>query len=346
MSFTRRWTAAAALALSALLTATACGSTSAAPGAQPDAERSITVYNAQHEELTQAWADAFTAESGIEVVLRNGDDSELGNQIVQEGAASPADVFLTENSPAITLVDNAKLLAPVDQATLDQVPAAYRPSSGRWTGIAARSTVFAYNPSKLTEDQLPASLMDLADASWKGRWAASPSGADFQAIVSAVLALKGRDATAAWLRAMKENSVAYKGNSTVMKAVNAGEIPAGVIYHYYWFGDQAGTKENSENVKLHYFKNADPGAFVSVSGGGVLASSQKSADAQAFVTFITGKAGQDVLRTGSSFEYPVASEVEANPALVPLSKLDAPEVDPSQLNSTEVTDLMTEAGLL
>jgi iron(III) transport system substrate-binding protein len=343
---TRRWTAAAAVTLSVLLTATACGSTAAEPGTAASAERSITVYNAQHEELTQAWADAFTAKSGIKVVLRNGDDSELGNQIVQEGGASPADVFLTENSPAISLVDNAKLLAPVDQATLAQVPSAYRPSSGNWTGIAARSTVFAYNPSKLPEAQLPKSLLDLADPSWKGRWAASPSGADFQAIVSALLALKGRDATAAWLTAMKQNSVAYKGNSTVMKAVNAGEIPAGVIYHYYWFGDQADTKENSRNTKLHYFKNSDPGAFVSVSGGGVLASSKKAADAQAFVMFITGKAGQDVLRTGTSFEYPVASDVKANPALVPLSELDAPTVDPAQLNSTEVTDLMTEAGLL
>jgi iron(III) transport system substrate-binding protein len=343
---TRRWTAAAAVTLSALLTATACGSTTAEPGAASGSERSITVYNAQHEELTQAWADAFTAESGIKVVLRNGDDSELGNQIVQEGAASPADVFLTENSPAITLVDNAKLLAPVDQATLTQVPMAYRPSSGNWTGIAARSTVLVYNPSKLPADQLPKSLVDLADPRWKGRWAASPSGADFQAIVSALLALKGKDATAAWLAAMKENSVAYKGNSTVMKAVNAGEIPAGVIYHYYWYGDQADTKENSKNTKLYYFKNSDPGAFVSVSGGGVLASSKKAADAQAFVKFVTGKAGQDILRTGTSFEYPVASDVKANPALEPLSELDAPTVDPSQLNSTEVTDLMTGAGLL
>jgi iron(III) transport system substrate-binding protein len=57
--------------------------------------------------------------------------------------------------------------------------------------------------------------MDLAKPEWKGRWAASPSGADFQAIVSAMLALKGEKATLEWLKAMK--AVAYKGNSTVMK---------------------------------------------------------------------------------------------------------------------------------
>ncbi|TIP52276.1 MAG: iron ABC transporter substrate-binding protein, partial [Mesorhizobium sp.] len=88
--------------------------------------------------------------------------------------------------------------------------------------------------------------LELADPSWKGRWAASPSGADFQAIVSALLQLRGEAATADWLKAMKENFTAYKGNSTVMKAVNAGEVDGGVIYHYYYYGDQAKTGENSK----------------------------------------------------------------------------------------------------
>ncbi len=306
----------------------------------------ITVYNAQHEALTQAWVDAFTKQTGVQVVLRNGDDSELGNQLVQEGAASPADVFLTENSPAMALVEGAGLFAPVEKATLDHVPAAYRPSTGTWTGIAARSTVFAYNPTLLPADQLPKSLLDLQDPSWKGRWAASPSGADFQAIVSAMLSLKGKAATEAWLAGMKTNSTAYQGNTTVMKAVNAGEIPAGVIYHYYWFGDQAKTGENSKNVALHYFKNEDPGAFVSVSGGGVLKASKNPAAAQALLRFITGVDGQTILKTGTSFEYAIASGVAANPALVPLDQLDAPTIDPSTLDSKQVTDLMTQAGIL
>lgn len=345
----KRWVATAAITLITATIVAGCASTgtptqTASAGARPSG--SITVYNAQHEELTQAWADAFTAESGVKVTLRNGDDPELGNQLVQEASASPADVFLTENSPAMSLVDNAKLFAPVDAATLAQVPQAYRPSSGRWTGIAARSTVLAYNPSLIAENQLPASLLDLASPAWKGRWAASPSGADFQAIVSALLELKGEKATASWLASMKENVTTYKGNSTVMKAVNAGQIPAGLIYHYYWFGDHSGTGENSNNTKLYYFKKADPGAFVSTSGGGVLKTAKNPVAAQAFLKFITGKAGQDILRTGSSFEYPVASDVAANAALVPLAGLDAPVLDPSQLDSRKVTDLMTTAGLL
>ena len=338
--------AVASLALTGCSAPSPAPSTAASGAPESLAGSSITVYNAQHEELTQAWADAFTKESGVKVVLRNGSDSELGNQIIQEGAASPADVFLTENSPAMSLVDNAKLFAPVDEDTLAQVPDAYKPSTGTWTGIAARSTVLVYNPSLLPETELPTSLLDLQEPEWKGKWAASPSGADFQAIVSALLEEKGTAATETWLAGMKENFSEYKGNSTVMKAVNAGEVPAGVIYHYYWFGDQAGTGENSNNTKLHYFKNEGPGAFVSVSGGGVLKTSKNEAAAQAFLKFITAKAGQGILQTGTSFEYPVGSGVAANPALPALDTLEAPVIDPSTLNSTEVTTLMTAAGLI
>ncbi|MDQ0822832.1 iron(III) transport system substrate-binding protein [Arthrobacter sp. V4I6] len=340
-----------ALAASAALGLAACGagtSTPAATSAAADGKSSgeITVYNAQHESLTKEWVDAFTAETGVKVTLRQGSDTEMSNQIIQEGAASPADVFLTENSPAMAQLENAGLFADVDQATVDQVPAEFRPSTNKWTGIAARSTVLVYDKNKLSEAQLPKSMLDLAKPEWKGKWAASPSGADFQAIVSALLELKGEAAAEEWLTGMKENFKAYKGNSTAMKAVNAGEVDAALIYHYYYYGDQAKTGENSKNVTPYYFKNQDPGAFVSVSGGGVLNSSKNAAAAQAFLKFITGKKGQEVLQKGTSFEYAIASGVPANDKLVPLTELQAPVVDPAKLNSAKVTELMTKAGLL
>lgn len=305
----------------------------------------LVVYNAQHEDLTQAWAEEFTTETGIKIEMRNGSDNELANQLAAEGSGSPADVFLTENSPGMNIVEQAGLFAPVDPATTAQVPSQYNPTTANWVGIAARSTVFVYNTDLLPEADLPASIMDLQDPAWQGRWAASPSGADFQAIVSAILDLKGTDATSAWLTAMKTNASIYRGNSTVMKAVNAGEIPGGVIYHYYWYGDQAGTGENSIKTKLLFWGNQDPGAFLSVSGGGVLASSTKQTEAQQFLAFITSKAGQDIV-ANTVFEYPIGSDAPANPALKPLSELQPPAIDPATLNGPEVSDLMTQAGLL
>ncbi|WP_244546346.1 iron ABC transporter substrate-binding protein [Bosea sp. OK403] len=310
------------------------------------ADEGITVYNAQHESLTKAWADGFTKETGIQVTIRKGGDTELANQIVQEGAASPADVFVTENSPAMVLVEKAGLFEALPKDVLAQVPANFQPASGRWVGVAARSTVFAYDTRKLKEADLPKSLLDLADAKWKGHWAASPSGADFQAIVGALLELKGEKVTTEWLKAMKANSTAYRGNSVAMKAVNAGEVDGAVIYHYYYFGDQAKTGENSSNVRLHYFRNGDPGAFLSTSGAGVLASSKHKEQAEAFVKWMTGKRGQAVLRDGDSFEYAIATGAESNPKLEPIAQLQAPKVEPSKLDSKKVSELMTAAGLL
>jgi len=352
MNIPKKALAGIALAATAALGLTACGSNAGsapvASGSASDGSVSgeITVYNAQHDTLTKEWVDAFTKETGVKVTIRQGSDTELSNQIVQEGQASPADVFLTENSPAMAQVENAGLFADVDKETLDQVPAEFRPSTGKWTGIAARSTVLVYDKSKISDDKLPKSMLDLAKPEWKGKWAASPSGADFQAIVAALLELKGEAATEEWLKGMKENFKAYKGNSTAMKAVNAGEVDAALIYHYYYYGDQAKTGENSKNVTPYFFKNQDPGAFLSVSGGGVLKSAKNADAAQAFLKFITGKQGQEVLKNGTSFEYAIASQVDANAKLVPIKDLQAPAVDPAKLNSAKVTELMTKAGLL
>lgn len=307
----------------------------------------ILVYNAQHASLTQAWANGFTRDTGIKVTIRNGGDAQLANQVVQEASLSPADVFLTENSPAMTLVDAAGLFAPVNPETLAQVQERFRPTHGRWVGVAARTTVFAYNKNRLTPAQLPKSLLDLAGPAWKARWSASPAGGDFQAIVSALFEMKGEVATAAWLKAMKENAVPFRGNVAALKAVNSGETDGAVIYHYYYFGDQARTGENSNNTALHYFRNGDPGAFVSVSGGGVLASSKRPSPAQTFLKWITAaKGGQEVLRTGDSYEYAVGVGAESNPKLVPLADLQPPQIDPAKLNSKKVIELMMQAALL
>ena len=241
-----RWSRIAALlsALAVVVGATACSNSG-------DGDE-LLIYDAQHESLTKEWIDAFTKETGIKVTYRQGGDTEFGNQLIAEGSGSPADVFLTENSPAMAAVEKAGLFADLNADTLNQIPAQYRPATGKWTGVAARSTVFVYNKSRLQPDQLPKSMLDLEQPAWRGRWGGAPAKADFQAIVSALLQLEGEPATAQWLTGMKTNAKIYNDNIATMKAVNAGEVDGGIIYHYYWFRDQAGTKEGSGNTCLLY----------------------------------------------------------------------------------------------
>jgi iron(III) transport system substrate-binding protein len=336
MRLTRRRLAGAVAALLTLPLLSSCTSDSPA----------LVIYNAQHEELIDVVAQSFTKKTGIEVELRNGSDLELANQLVQEGDASPADVFLTENSPAMSLVDSKNLFTGLDRATLRSIPDRYRPDNGHWTGFAGRSTVLVYNTDKLREDQLPRSIMDLAKPAWKGRISFSPTGADFQAIVSAVLQLKGEAATRQWLAGLKRNGTVYDGNNVVLEAVNSGESEAGVIYHYYWYRDEDESGENSDHSRLYFFGNQDPGAFVSVSGAGVLASSKNQADAQEFVAYLTGRDGQQVIANSYALEYPLNPAVPLGRGVKQLNELEPPDVDVSDLNGPKVVSLMQEAGFL
>jgi iron(III) transport system substrate-binding protein len=309
-------------------------------------EQGLTVYTSQHQALTQEWADAFAAKTGIPVTIRKGTDVLMANQIVQEGLNSPADIFLTENSPAMMMVQDADLFSPVEPETLAQIPEQFRPKGGMWTGIAARTTMFVYNTEMLDEADLPVSMLDLANPEWQGRWGAAAAGADFQAIVSALLELRGTDETANWLVGLKNNALPYRGNFEAMRGANIGEVAGALIYNYYYFGDQAGTGESSDKLAVHYFANKDPGAFISVSGGGVLKASDNPEAAQQFLAFITGPEGQAVLRDGHSYEYAIGSGIEPNPALPPLSSIDSPDVDTSLGNAQEVVQLMTAAGVI
>ena len=348
-------TAAAATTTRAAATTAAAGAATvtraaspvaASPTARLNTNVTLTFYNAQHENLVKAMTEAFTKETGVKVAIRSGKDFDLANQIVQEGAGSPADAFITENSPAMQVVANKGLFAPVDTAILAQVPARYSPSTGDWMGVAARSTVLVYNPQQLQVSALPKSITELSGAAWQGKLGVAAAGADFQAIVSAVLALTGADATSAWLKGLKTNAKIYSGNGAVMRAVNAGEIPAGIIYHYYWFEDRADSGANSKNTELYFFPNRDPGAFLSVSGIGALKSSKNPVEAQALLRFMTGKGGQQALASSTALEYTLNPEVTANPKLKPFSELNPPEVDIAKLNGAQVVDLMQQAGLL
>jgi iron(III) transport system substrate-binding protein len=324
----------AALPLTAL---TGCG------GGFDDA---VVVYNAQHEELISAVAKEFTRETGIDVRLRNGSDLELANQLVAEGRRSPADVFLTENSPAMALVDSKGLFARLDDTTLERIPAQYRPSDGDWTGFAGRSTVLFYNKDQVQESDLPAALMDLARPRWKGRVAFSPTGADFQAIVAAVLALKGADATRSWLAGLKANGAVVDGNNVVLKDVNAGDVETGIAYHYYWYRDQEEAGDNSDHTALHFFDEQDPGAFLSVSGAGVLANGDHRANAARFVDFLTSEEGQEVVARSYALEYTLNPEVPLGRGVKPLASLQNPPVAISDLDSEKVVELLQDTGLL
>src|ERR1700685_3628992 len=129
---------------------TACGSSAS----DPSSGQSITLYSGQHEQTTNGLVTAFEKQTGITVNVRNDDEDTLANLIAVQGAHSPADVFYTENSPALEFLQDKGLLSPVDASTLAAVPAQYSSPQGGWVGVSARVSVLIYNPSLISPSLL------------------------------------------------------------------------------------------------------------------------------------------------------------------------------------------------
>jgi iron(III) transport system substrate-binding protein len=296
----------------AALTAAGCGG---------GGGRSIVVYNGQHLELTTAFVAAFEKQTGISVRLRSDDSVVLADQILQEGGSSPADVYITENSPDLVDLDEHRMLARLAPSVLRQVPAVYRASDGNWVGLALRVSTLVYNPSLLPRSELPASVLDLASPRWKGKVAVAPLDSDFPPVVGAVIATHGVDAATAWLAGLKQNAAVYQTEESVVAAVNSGAVACGIINQYYWYRLRREVGPGGMHASLYYFPDGDPGSVVNVSGAAVLASSHHFGEAERFVAFLVSHAGQRLIAQGDDFEYPVRPGVAPNGQLPALTQI-------------------------
>ncbi len=256
----------------------------------------------------------------------------------------PGDRFIATEMAKVKRTQKVAIATKTDLASSEQI--GQHLLDILWTGFVARSTVLVYNPDLVSESELPESIMDLAEPKWAGKVSFSPTGADFQAIVAAVLDLKGEKATREWLAGLKANGTVYDGNNVVLESVNSGETATGIEYHYYWYRDQAESGDNSDGSKLYFFGNQDPGAFVSISGAGVLKNGENSEEAQKFVAFLTSEEGQQALADSYALEYPLNPAVSLKPPVKPFSELEPPKVAISDLDNDKVVEMLSDAGFV
>jgi iron(III) transport system substrate-binding protein len=315
----------------------------------PAGADTITLYSGQHPETVNALVTAFEHATGIRVAVRPDDEDVLAAEILQEGSRSPADVFLTENSPALEELEQRGLLARVNPATLASTPRRYDSPRGDWVGISARVSVLVYNTKALRASQLPRSVLALADPRWRGKLALAPGETDFQPIVTAVADRYGQARAVRWLEGLRANAGdrVYPDNETLVAQVNRGQAELGVIDHYYWYRLRQEVGSGGMHSALHFFAAGDPGYVVDVSAAGVLASSRHAAEAQRFLAFLVSRTGEEILARGSSYEYPLGSGVGAYRELPPLARLDPDPLTISQLGNGQLAiKLLREASLL
>jgi iron(III) transport system substrate-binding protein len=346
----RSWRILAAATGMALAAAALAGCGGAASGAS--SAGSITLYNGQHVQTTDALVSAFEKATGITVNVRSDDEDTLADDITGEGSHSPADVIYTENSQVLEFLQSKGMLAKVNAATLADTPSQYNSPQGDWVGVSARVSVIIYNPSLITASQLPTSVMQLADSKYAGKLAIAPQETDFQPIVTAVERAYGQAAALRWLDAIKANAGShdYPDNETIADEVNRGSVAFGIVNQYYWYRMRAEIGTSNVHSQIAYFAAGDPGYVVDVSGAAILKSSTHNAAAQKFLAYLVSAQGQQIIGNPAksiSFEYPIASGVTGQAGETPLAKLEPYQISIAELGTgTAAVALMRQAGLL
>jgi iron(III) transport system substrate-binding protein len=340
MKFVRK---APVVAISLALLVSGCASENAAQPPQTSATSTedFVLYSGRSEDLIAPLLDLFTAETGVAVTARYGASAEMAAAILEEGDNVKADAFLSQDAGALGSLAGRTNVFSLPTELLDRVSPLYRATDASWIGISGRARVLAYNPELV--NTIPTSVYDLADPGWKGRIGIAPTNASFQSFVTGMRVTEGEQATADFLAALKENAVFYEGNGQVLDAIEAGEVAAGLINHYYWFLKAAEVGRENMKSKTAWFASGDPGNLVNVAGIAVLSD---NSGALTFAQWLLGDTAQQYFLT-KTFEYSLTSDVSPDESLPTLSEIGGPEIDLSDLSSLNVTlEMLAKAGLI
>jgi iron(III) transport system substrate-binding protein len=322
------------------------GCTQAASTAE-SSDGAFTLYSGRDEALVQPLIDRFEEQSGISVDVRYGNTAELGALLLEEGDATPAQVFLAQDAGALGALSNADLFATLPAATTDAVPAGFTSTDDTWVGVTGRARVIAYDSEVLQAADVPASVDAFTDPAWAGKFGIAPTNASFQAFVTAYRVLNGEAAADQWVEAVAANDpVIFDNNRAILAAVNDGVIEAGLINHYYWFAQAAETGAENMRAQLSYPEAGDAGSIVNVTGAGLLSGAATDADALEFIDYLVRADAQQYF-VDETFEYPLIAGIEAPAGLPALESLVNPELDLADLDTLEDTQtLLGKHGLI
>ena len=199
----------------------------------------VVLYTSADDYLLDQVIAEFEKRTGIEV-LEVGDTEAtktvgLYARLGDEKDDPRADVWWSSEPFYTIRLANEGVLEPYvsqsgEQSIAGGWPEYYRGSGDMWYGFSNRARVIAYDTRKLTAEQVPGALRDLAEPEWQGKVGmARPTFGTTVGHVATLVHLWGEEPTRQWLEAMEHNGLRlYDGNSSVVRAIANGEIELGL----------------------------------------------------------------------------------------------------------------------
>ncbi|KXB29870.1 Fe(3+) ABC transporter substrate-binding protein [Dechloromonas denitrificans] len=291
-------------------------------------EKVLNLYSARHYQTDEKLYDNFTKQTGIKINRIEGKEEELMERIRNEGANSPADVFVTVDAARLATADALGLFAPVKSKTLEaRIPAHLHTDT--WFAFSTRARVIIYNRNALKAEDV-ATYESLADPKLKGKLCSRSGAHPYNlSLVSSLIAHDGEAKTEEWAKGVVANFArAPKGGDTdQIKAVAAGECGVAVSNTYYLArlirSDKIDERRMMERIGIVWPNQAGHGTHINISGAGVVKTSKNQEVAVKFLEYLASDDAQRYFADGNN-EWPVvASVVTNNPALEAMGKFKA-----------------------
>lgn len=304
----------------------------------------LVVYSGRSESLVGPILEQYERDAGVDVAVRWGNTAEVAATLLEEGEASPADLFYAQDPGGLGAVSDR--MTPLPDRILEGVDPRFRDPDGRWVGLSGRARVIVYNTDSVDPNELPTDLWGFNDPMWHGRLGWAPTNASFQTMVTAMRTVWGEERTRQWLEGILANEPnVYNSNTPVVAAVGAGEIDVGFVNHYYLYRFLA-EEGDSFPARNFFLPSGGPGSLVMVSGAGVLESSPNKEAAFDLLEYLLAPEAQTYFARQTN-EYPLVAGVEPAVELTPLAELNAVDVPLSNLADLQGTlQLLREVGVL
>jgi iron(III) transport system substrate-binding protein len=314
-------------------------------------EKVLNLYSARHYQTDEKLYENFTQQTGIKINRIEGKEEELMERIRNEGANSPADVFITVDASRLATADALGLFAPVKSKLLEaRIPAHLHTDT--WFAFSTRARVIIYNRSALKAEDV-ATYESLADPKLKGKLCSRSGAHPYNlSLVSSLIAHDGEAKTEEWARGVVANFArAPKGGDTdQIKSVAAGECGVAVSNTYYLArlirSDKVEDRRLMERVGIVWPNQAGHGTHINISGGGMVKTSKNQASAVKFLEYLASDEAQRYFADGNN-EWPVVAGLNTNnPALDAMGKFKADTLPISALakNVVAAQKLLDRAG--
>jgi iron(III) transport system substrate-binding protein len=305
----------------------------------------LAVYSGREVDLIGPIINRFRLHTGIDVDVRYGKTAELALAILGEGDMTPADLFFSQDAGALGALSKEGRLLKISDSLLDKVEPRFRSQKGEWIGITGRARTVDYNIKLVDRDKLPESIWGFTEPGWSGGkigWA--PTNGSFQAFVTAFRLLEGEKKTQEWLEGILVNEPrVYPRNSPILAALGRGEIHVGFVNNYYLHRFQA---EDPGFPVAHHYTKGDAGSMINVAGLGILDTARDVDLAEKFIEYMLSEEAQAYYAM-ETYEYPLAAGVSVLGPQRPLSEIETPDIDLSDLDDLVRTlELLRQVGIL